>query len=65
MSGDMNAKQSIPNTKSKRHQCKFCKRQEENWIERYSRKLKTQNGKDLVNLCESDNFETHLKLANQ
>lgn len=57
----MNAKQSIPNINSYIHQRKFCKRQEENWIERYSRKLK--NGEHLVNLCESENLETHVKFA--
>ena len=59
----MNAKQSMPNTNSGRHQCKFCKKREENWIERYSRKLKNQNGKHLANLCESDNLETHVKFT--
>ena len=34
------------------------KRQEEYWTERYSKGLKNQNGRYLVNLFESNNLET-------
>ena len=36
------------------------KRQEENYIGRYSKGLSNQNGEHLVNLYESNNFETQV-----
>ena len=34
------------------------RRQEENCTRRYSEKLSNQNGEHIVNLCESNYFET-------
>ena len=36
------------------------KKQEENCTGRYSKGLRNQNENDLVNLCESNNFETQV-----
>ena len=36
------------------------KRQEENYTGKYSKGLRHQNGEHLVNLCESNNFETQV-----
>ena len=40
------------------------RRQEENYIKRYSKELINQNDKHLVNLCELNNFETQVILLN-
>lgn len=37
------------------------KGREEIWIERYSKRLKSQNGEHFLNLCKSNNFETQVK----